>query len=220
MTLLLRYYSLNRVQLLLMIIPGNLILILLSRSLLINEIVFYNAYSEQLTYDRARQLYEGFQGFAWLSYVLSPVILLFKFSMISLLLYTGIIFNNLQYNVPFKSVFKIVVASDIVFIFAGLAKFLWFYLFAGNYDLNDIGFFYPLSVINIFKTDEIGKIWIYPMQTINLFHIAYLVLLAYGLRNICNISKTDSEKIVLVSYLPGLVIWLAFIMFITIDTIL
>jgi hypothetical protein len=218
MTLLRRYFDLNRFYLFLFIVSGNLILIWLSRSALINEEVFYNAYSEQLTYERARQLFEGFQSMAWISYVLSPVILLIKFSIISFVLYIGIIFNNLQYKVSLGSVFIVVVASDIIFLLASLTKFFWFYIFAGNYDLNDINFLYTLSLINIFKAAEVEKIWIYPMQTVNLFHIVYLVLLSYGLNNVCKIEKYDSEKIVLLSYLPGLVLWLTLIMFISIDT--
>ena len=219
MTLLQRYFNLKRFHLFLFIVLGNLILIWLSRSVLINEVVFYNAYSEQLTYDRARQLFDSFQSMSWISYVLSPLILIIKFSLISLLLYIGIIFNNLQYKVTLGSVFRIVIASDIVFLSAGLTKFFWFYLFAGNYDLNDINFFYPFSLINIFKVEEVGKIWIYPMQTVNLFHIAYLMLLSYGLNSVCKIEKYDSEKIVLLSYLPGLLLWLTLILFISIDTL-
>jgi hypothetical protein len=219
MTLLQRYFNLKRFHLFLLVVLGNLILIWLSRSVLINEVVFYNAFSEQLTYDRAKQLFDSFQSMSWISYIISPVILLIKFSLISLVLYIGIIFNNLQYKVPLGSVFRIVIASDIVFLLASLTKFFWFYLFAGNYDLNDINFFYPLSLINIFKAEEVGKIWIYPMQTVNLFHIAYLMLLSYGLNNVCKIGKFDSDKIVLLSYLPGLVLWLTLIMFISIDTL-
>jgi hypothetical protein len=217
MTLLLRYYSLNRFHLSLFIILGNLILIWLSKSVLINETVFYNAYSEQLTYDRAIQIFEDLNNISWVSYVFSPVILFIKFSLISLVIYIGIIFNNIQYKVPLGSVFKVVIASDIVFLFAGLTKFLWVYFFAGNYDLNYIGFFYPLSLINIFKAAEVEKIWVYPMQTVNLYHFTYLVLLSYGLKNVCKIEKNDSDKIVLLSYMPALILWITLIMFLTID---
>ena len=219
MTLLLRYYNLNRFHLSLFIILGNLALIWLSKSVLINEIAFYNAYSEQLTYDRALQLFEDFQSISWVSYVFGPVILLIKFSLVSLVLYIGIIFNNIQYKVPLGSVFKIVIASDIVFLLSGLTKFIWFYFFAGNYNLNDIAFFYPLSLINIFEITEVEKIWVYPMQTVNMYHLAYLVLLSYGLNNVCKIEKSYSDKIVLLSYVPALILWVTLIMFITIDTL-
>ena len=217
MSLLFGYYKLKRYQLSFIIIAGNLILILLSKSFLINESVFYNAYSEQLTYDRAMQLFENYQSLSWLSYVFSPVILFIKFSLVTLVLYTGVIFNNLQYRIALGSVFKIVIASDIVFLFSGLCKFIWFSIFSGNYNLNDIGFFYPLSLVNFFKAEEIERIWVYPMQTLNLFHLAYLLILSFGLTSVCKIPKSDSEKIVLLSYLPGLILWVTIVMFLSID---
>ena len=218
MNLLLRYYSLKRLHLFIGVILANLLLIWLSKAVLINEIVFYNTYSEQLTYDRSLQLFENMKSIAWLSYAIVPVILFVKSSLVSLLLYTGIILCNFQYKVSLGSVFKIVIASEIVFIIAGIFKFLWFYFFAGNYDLNDLGFFYPLSLINFFNPSEVSRIWLYPLQTINLFHLCYIISISYGLSKVCELEKADSEKIVLLSYLPGLVIWVALIMFITIDT--
>lgn len=219
MTLLLRYYNLNRFHLFLFIIVGNLLIIWLSKSLLINEVTFYNAYSEQLTYDRALQLFKDMQSITWVSYAISPVILCIKFSMVSVVLYLGIIFKDIQYSVALGSVFKIVIASEIVFLFGGLIKVLWFYFFAGNYSLKDISFFYPLSLINIFKAAEVEKIWVYPMQTVSLFHLAYLVLLSFGLNKICKIERSDSEKIVLLSYLPALILWVTLIMFLTMNLI-
>jgi hypothetical protein len=184
---------------------------------LINEIVFYNTYSEQLTYDRSLQLFENLNRISWISYAFTPIILLVKFSLVSLVLYIGVVFCNIQDRVSLGSVFKIVIASEIIFVCAGLFKFLWFYLFAGNYDLNDLGFFYPLSLINFFKTSEITRFWIYPLQTINLFHIVYIISISYGLSKVCAIEKPDSEKIVILSYLPALVLWVALVMFLSID---
>lgn len=217
MSLLLRYYNLNRIQLFIGIVLANLILIWLSKAILINEIVFYNTYSEQLTYDRSLKLFEDLKSLSWISYVFTPILLLIKFSLISFVLYTGVVFCNKQDKVSLGSVFKIVIASDIIFLFAGFVKFLWFYLFAGNYDLNDIGFFYPLSLINIFKIDEVTRFWIYPLQTVNLFHLTYLFLISYGLVKVCKIEKPDSDKIVLLSYLPALLLWISLLMFLSID---
>ena len=217
MSLLLRYYNLNRMQLFVGIVLANLVIIWLSKFILINEIVFYNTYSEQLTYDRSLKLFEQLKSLSWISYVLTPIILLIKFTLVSFVLYIGIVFFNKQDKVSLGSVFKIVIASEIVFVFAALVKFLWFYVFAGNYDLNDIGFFYPLSLINIFKSEELARFWIYPLQTVNMFHLIYLLLLSYGLINLCKIEKPDSDKIVLLSYIPALVLWVALLMFLTID---
>lgn len=217
MNLLLRYYNLKRIHLFMGVVMANLIIAWLSKAVLINEIVFYNTFSEQLTYDRSIKLFENMRDYAWIGYALTPILLLIKFSLISMVLYIGIIFCNLQYKVSLGSVFKIVIASDIIFVCSGLFKFLWFYLFAGNYNLNDLGFFYPLSLINFFKTDEVNKLWRFPLQTVNLFHLIYIISLSFGLNKVCKIEKADAEKIVLLSYLPALLLWVALIMFLIID---
>jgi hypothetical protein len=217
MNLLLRYYSLNRLHLFILVVLLNLIIIWLSRSVLINETVFYNTYSEQLTYDRAMNLFERMKDFSWISYAFTPILLLIKFSLISMVLYTGVVFCNLQDKISLGSVFKIVIASEIIFVIAGFLKFLWFYLFAGNYDLNELGFFYPVSLINLFKESEVSNLWRYPLQTVNLFHLIYILLLSYGFSNLNRINRKESEKIVLLSYLPTLILWVVLVMFISID---
>jgi hypothetical protein len=95
---------------------------------------------------------------------------------------------------------------------------LWFIFFGGNYDMFDLSFFYPLSLINLFEISEVDTIWIYPLQIINLFQIIYILLISWALKNICKIGASLSEKIVLSSYLPALLIWIVLIMFITLET--
>ncbi len=218
MDIIIRYYKLKGIELFSLIVILNLLLLYLSRKGLINEVVFYNTFSEQFTYDRSLKLFEDMNRFAWLGYFLSPVILLIKFSLVSIVLYIGIVLFDTGDKVSLGLVFKIVIASEMVFIIANLAKFLWFYLFAGNYDLNDLGFFYPLSLINFFSTGDVNKLWIFPLQTANLFNLAYLISISFGLHKVCLLSKADSEKIVLISYLPAMILWIAFIMFLSIDS--
>jgi hypothetical protein len=217
MNLLVRYYNLKGFHLFLGIVSANLFLIWLSRTILINEIVFYNTYSEQLSYDRSLVLFEDIKKLEWLSYVLNPIVLLVKFSLISFIVYVGIFLSNVQTKISLGSIFKIVIASEVIYVAVGFIKFFWFYLFAGNYDLNDLGFFYPLSLINFFTKEEVSRIWILPMQTINLFHLFYIISISFGLSHVCSINKTDSDKIVLLSYIPALFLWTVLIMFLTIN---
>jgi len=219
MNLLVRYYNLKGLHLLIGIVLANLLLIWLSRTFLINEVVFYNAYSEQLTYDRALKLFEDMNRVSWIGYALSPIILLIKFSLITFVIYIGVVFYNFRNKLSLGSVFKIVMASEIVFVLAGVIKFFWFYFFAGNYDLNDMQFFFPLSLINFFNRLEISKIWIYPMQTVNIFHFIYILLISLGLNKVYHVEKSDSDKIVLLTYLPAVFLWIILIMFLTIDVL-
>jgi len=193
-------------------------MIWLSKTVLINETVFYNTFSEQLSYDRSLKLFESIRRLSWVGYVFTPFLLLLKFSAISLVIYTGIILSNNQERVTLGSVFKVVIASEIVFLLAGFLKLLWFYLFAGNYNLTDLGFFYPLSLINFFKTGEVSKLWVFPLQAVNAFNIIYIFSVSYGLSRVTDLEKANSDKVVLMTYIPALTLWIALIMFFSIDS--
>jgi hypothetical protein len=71
---------------------------------------------------------------------------------------------------------------------------------------------------NLFSQSEVDKIWIFPLQILNIFQIIYILLLSYGLYVQTGIQQAKAEKAVLVSYLPGLVIWVTLIMFLTIGS--
>lgn len=218
MDILTHYFRLNKSCLFLAIVIANMLMMWLSKSTLINEVVFYNTYSEQLSYERSMELFEGLKKYSWIGYALIPVVLLIKFSLISIIIYSGIYFCDLHEKISLRKVFGVVIASEIVFLLASLAKFLWFCFFAGNYDLNDMNFFYPLSLGNLFSQSEVDKIWIFPLQILNIFQIIYILLLSYGLYVQTGIQQAKAEKAVLVSYLPGLVIWVTLIMFLTIGS--
>ena len=218
MNILTRYYNLKWLQLFSIILVANLLMIWLSKTVLINETVFYNTFSEQLSYDRSLKLFESIRRLSWVGYVFTPFLLLLKFSAISLVIYTGIILSNNQERVTLGSVFKVVIASEIVFLLAGFLKLLWFYLFAGNYNLTDLGFFYPLSLINFFKTGEVSKLWVFPLQAVNAFNIIYIFSVSYGLSRVTDLEKANSDKVVLMTYSPALTLWIALIMFFSIDS--
>lgn len=211
------YFGLERNKLLFIMISVNLLLIWLSKSVLLNETVFYNTYSEQLTYERSMELFKRIMDLSWVSYLFSPLVLIIKFSVLSLIIYTGFFLSDLHGKVSLGMIFTTVVASEIIIVFASLAKFLWFTFFAGNYTLDDMNFFYPLSLINLFKKGEVAQYWIYPLQSVNLFQVAYILMLATGLRTISSVKREKADTIVLLTYGTALILWIAVIMFITID---
>lgn len=212
-----RYLSVHKWKLFSGIVLVNLLLILLSQMALINEIVFFNSYSEQLTYDRSMELFSMMKSYAWISYLLCPLVLIIKFSVVSFVIYIGVFFFDMQKEISIRKVFTVVIACEAVFILASIIKLLWFIFFAGNYTLNDLSFFYPLSLINLFRQPEVASYWVYPLQTVNLFQLAYVLMLAAGLAKISSVKRDATDKIILITYVPAIFIWIVFIMFLTID---
>jgi hypothetical protein len=218
MNLLMDYFGLKKIQLFIIILSGNLLIIWLSKLILINETVFYNTYSEQITYDRAMILFTGMKKLSWVGYAFTPILLIIKIFLISTVIYIGGFLCDLHEQLSFGTILKIVIASEIVFVVAGLTKLVWFSFFGGNYTLNDLSFFYPLSLIDFFNRSEVSLIWVYPLQTMNLFQIFYILLLTYGLNKKGGLNWSKSEKVVMISYLPGLLIAIVLVMFITVDS--
>lgn len=212
------YLSVQRWKLFSGIVLVNLLLILLSQMSLINEIVFFNTYSEQLTYERSMELFSMMKSYSWTSYILCPLVLIIKFSVVSLVIYLGVFFCDMQKEITMRMVFTVVIACEAVFVLASTAKLFWFIFFAGNYTLNDMNFFYPLSLINLFRQSEVAAYWVYPLQTVNLFQLGYIIMLAAGLARISSVKRNATDKIVLITYLPAMAIWIVFILFLTIDT--
>ncbi len=212
-----RYLAIKGWKLFSGIVILNLLIILLSQIALINEIVFYNTYSEQLTYDRAMEVFNKMKSFAWVSYIITPILMLLKFSTISVLIYIGVFFNDFHKELTLGKIFKVVIISELVFITASITKLLWFIFFAGNYTLDDMGFFYPLSLINLFHRSEVASYWIYPLQTVNIFQVLYILIMVLGLSRVGSLKKEVADRIVLGTYVPAIAIWIALIMFLTID---
>ena len=163
------------------------------------------------------ELFSKMKSFAWISYIITLVLMLIKFSAISVLLYIGVFLCDLHKEITLKQIFKVVIISELVFISASIVKLIWFIFFAGNYTLDDMSFFYPLSLINLFNRAEVATYWIYPLQTVNIFQLLYILILALGLSRVSSLKKKDADRVVLGTYIPAIAVWIALIMFISID---
>jgi hypothetical protein len=199
------------------VVFANLLILFLSQMALVNEVVFFNTYSEQLTYDRAMEIFARMRSLTWVSYIITPVLLILKFSAISVLIYIGVFFSDLHREITLGKIFKVVVVSEIVFVVASIIKLLWFIFFAGNYTLDDMSFFYPLSLLNFFSRSEVASYWVYPLQTVNIFQLVYILLLAMGLSRISSIKKEKADRVVIATYVPAIAVWAALVMFLTLD---
>jgi len=200
------------------IVLVELLILWVSQTVLIDEIIFFNTYSEQLTYELSMEIFSAMRSYSWISYAILPILLLLKFSTLSVLIYIGAFFSDLHKDITLGKIFKVVVISEIVFVVASVIKMLWFILFAGNYTLDDMNFFYPLSLINLFSRSEVASYWVYPLQTVNIFQVFYVLLLAFGLSRISSVKKISVDRIVLSTYVPAIAVWIAMVLFLTIDT--
>jgi hypothetical protein len=130
-------------------------------------------------------------------------------------LYTALYLSNVK--ILFSELFRMVILAEFVFLLQALIKLLWFIFIQTDYTIKDLQYFYPLSAINLFEYNQIEPYWLYPLKLINVFELTYWVILAYGLSKIIKQDISESMKIILSSYVPALLVWTVFKVFMSIQ---
>ena len=137
-----------------------------------------------------------------------------KYVTLSIIIQIGAILWG--FKIAFNKALKVVIISEFVFILALIIKFLFFYLSGKNYSVEEVQLFYPLSFLNVLSVHSVAKIWLYPLQLLNIFEVAYWFILAYGISHLLKSNFDKTLRIILSSYLPALLIWVIFVMFLTV----
>ena len=169
---------------------------------------FYNNSGDPISGipDQDAQVYHSLQKWIYLS---ALIYLLIKISMISLILYMGLYIREIE--ISFTKVLAIVILSEYLFLLPAILKICLFHLEYPNGTLDDWHKFYLLSALSFFRSAPAD--WYFALQTLNLFEVGYWFLLAFGIHSISGLNYDNSLKIVVLSYVPALIVWVAMITF-------
>lgn len=178
--------------------------------------LLYNTIAEKLTSQQLNHFFEFQNKWKWISYIFFPIYIVIKTSIIATVLYVGTYFFS-QKEVEYNSLWNIVIKAEFIFLLVATTKIIWFYFFKTNYDLEDIQYFYPLSALNIVGYRGLETWFIYPFQTLNLFELAYWLILAYFIGKETDTNMDKGLKIVAYSYGPALILWVTTVMFFTLN---
>ena len=189
--------------------------IILTKVIITTEIL-YNSLSDKLSNQQIEKIFSFQNHWQWLSYAIIPIVLLIKTSLIACVLYIGTFFFS-KINITFNQLWDYVITAEFVFLLVPISKIIWFYFFQIHYKLDDVQNFYPLSAINITGYEGLEPWLIYPFQTLNLFELAYWLVLAYHIGKITETNTDNGLKIVASSYGSALLLWVVVIMFFTLN---
>lgn len=173
---------------------------------------FYNA---QLSYNQIEQMLSTQRKWEWLGYVFIPVFYLLKLSLVTLCVYTGILLLNIK-SLSWSKVFGSVVVADMVFLVPAIIKMAWF-TFQADYTLEDVQYFLPGSMLNIFEPKLLEQWLIYPIQSVNIWELLFFIALALGLKKYLDGDFSRSMGLVVSTYGVGLVVWIVFVTFLTLN---
>lgn len=186
----------------------------LTQRYIFTSTVYYNSFSEQLSMDQIDNIIANKDKSFYFVYPIEAVLLLLKCLCITIVIQAGLFFRNI--NISYSKVFKISILGEFVFLAPQLIKFLWFYFSKQTYTIDDLKTFFPLSALNIFDEKTLPLLWYYPLKTINIFEVIYWFVLGFLISNLIKRDFNASLNIVLSSYIPALVIWVSFIMFLVV----
>ncbi len=194
----------------------SIILSFAMRELVVTFEVYYDAFSEQLTWERAEEKYQKRKEWAWVGYVLMPLLFAIKFLLVATSLYIGTYLHNLV--LPFKKLFGVAVVAELVFLLPTFIKVCYFSFFNLQYTLQEVVYFAPWALSFWLGVDrETDKVVAYLLQVSNLVELLYFFLLSAGLQQVSNQSYFYALRLVLQSYGVGLFVWVVFIAFLIVS---
>jgi len=168
-----------------------------------------------LSKDQINNYFEFQDKWHWLNHLYIPLIILVKTLIIATTLYIGLFLFTKE--TKFKNSWNVVIKAEFIFILVPIIKIIWFYFFQTSYTLDDIQNFYPLSALNIIGYKDLEAWFIYPFQVLNLFELSYVIYLGFQIGELTNTNTDYGLKIVGLSYVPCLLLWVATVMFFTLN---
>ena len=154
------------------------------------------------------RVYEALQKWVYLT---SAIWLMLRLGVIALILHTALYLHDHQLS--FNSIFKITVLAEFLFLIPAAIKVISFNYTFEHGTLLDWHKYYILSALSLFN--DVPADWFYALKSFNLFEFGYWFLLALGISKITKLGFDHSLRIVLISYVPGLLIWIAVVTFFT-----
>lgn len=151
-----------------------------------------------------------------LNVLLTFIFIFIKTIIIACVIYCGVLFFCKK-RIVFNQIWNLILKAEFIFLLVPFFKIIWFYFFQTNYNLEDIQNFYPFSAINISGLKNLEPWLIYPLQTLNLFELAYIIYLAYEIGKLTQTNTDKGFKIMMYSYVPTMLLWVCVVMFLTLS---
>jgi len=132
----------------------------------------------------------------------------FQFLIISIVIYVGLIFINIQNEISYSSIFKIVMIGEFIFFLPKAINYLWFLTIKENYSFEDVRDFDPYSLYNLLKDYGIVSWMAYPLKFINLFEFIYICFITIGIGVASKVKTSKVWMPVVSSYLSLIFLWM------------
>lgn len=210
--LIIRFFSFDKRLYFLVLCAATFLITFMNHKLLLNEAVYWNSFGEQLSLAKIQHILAEQRKWIWLIYLFIPVLYLLKFLAASLCLSIGSILWDM--GISYRSLFRIVLVAEGIFLIPAITKVYWFSQIQTKYALKEVSSFSPWSLFNYLPWDQSSGPLAIASHSFDAFEILYWFVLAGGIFLVSKHSYQSSLKLVMSSYGVGLLIWVLFLIFI------
>ncbi|WP_340153619.1 hypothetical protein [uncultured Marivirga sp.] len=165
--------------------------------------------------DRISEILSFRKKWGFVNYIIVLVTMAVKLILVCSWILCGTIIAG--YKVKLASIFKIVLLAEFVWLLPSIILIFWFGLINTTYTLNDVQYFAPLSLLNLFDKAHLDSWLIFPLKSLNLFEVIYILVLALGIKKIMKKDYDSALKFTLPVYGSALVVWILFVTFLSIN---
>lgn len=207
--------SLHKGWLFVLFIMTSVLITFVVQELIVHDQIYYDHFAHQMAYERISRVLSILKKWTVIYYFLLPVIYLIKFLGISLCFIAGALLIGKELS--FKKVFQATIIAEFIFLIPQLVFILWFMVFKSDYNMDDLRFFQPLSALSIFSKDSLAEWLVYPLKTMNIYEIFYVLIISGLLKEHFNGQFKTALRVLAPSYFFGLFVWLVFVAFVTLN---
>ncbi len=195
------WFNINGTLLFIVLCVVYIILYLLKRMLIIDNIAAFEILQER----GEMWIFDLFFGFTYLSV---PVFIAWKFTFTAFSLWVGCFMFG--YRITYADLWKLVMIFEIVFIVAEVSRLFWFTVIPQDLTYQDYQAFYPLSLMNLVDHATLPDQWHYPLKALNIFEVVYWLCLLAGIYWVSGKKLRISAYIVSSTYIFLFLLWLAY----------
>ena len=177
-------------------------------SLILTDNIYIEHFYQQTSFVRIEKILSLKSKWSWISYVSIPAIYLIKFTLVSLWILSATILFG--YKNTFKEIFGVVIVAEFIWLIPSFITLIWFGFIDTDYSLVDVQYFKPLSLLNFFEASEVENWLIFPLQSLNLFELVYVLVLAIGIKKMLKKDYNTALNFTIPVYGSAVFVWVVF----------
>lgn len=139
------------------------------------------------------------------------------FTVLSITLISYFVYFSFNLKVTFLKILISIIKAQFVFLLSILFEIFHFKIIQPNNTLNDVSSFSSLSVLSLLNYKDIEPWFIYPLQTLNLFEILFVLLFTYFLTKENQVNFIKNLKTISATYFCLMFLWMVFSVFIVLN---